>query len=260
MSNMKISNKLVIIVLSLSIILNIIFALYVYKRIDPGASAPVLRIAKILGKNKQHSSILHYESNSAGKKITRTMILNTLVEKYNYQSFLEIGQGQRFANFDWINCGIKIGVDPDKTLSAAYQTTSDEFFSKNKDSFDLIFIDGLHEADQVEKDITNALNVLNDNGTIVVHDCNPKTKEMQVVPRQVKYWSGDVWKAWVRLRSKRPNLKMFVIDADRGLGIIRKGTQEIVIIPEPLTYEELDKNRKVFLNLVDINFFLKDLR
>lgn len=188
------------------------------------------------------------------------MILNTLVEKHKYQSYLEIGQGQRFANFDWINCRIKIGVDPDKTWCAAYQTTSDEFFAKNKESFDLIFIDGLHEADQVEKDILNALNVLNDNGTIVVHDCNPKTKEMQIVPRQVKYWSGDVWKAWVKLRTSRPDLKMVVIDADRGLGVIRRGAQEIIKIPEPLTYEKLDKNRKEFLNLVDTNFFLKDLR
>jgi len=257
---MKISNKLIIVVLSLSILLNIIVGRYVYKRIDPGASAPVQWIAKILGKNKQYSSILHYESISAGQNITRTMILNTLVEKHNYQSYLEIGQGQRFANFDWINSRIRIGVDPDKTMSAAYQTTSDEFFAKNKDSFDLIFIDGLHEADQVEKDIINALNVLNDNGTIVVHDCNPKTKEMQIVPRQVKYWSGDAWKAWVKLRNTRPDLKMFVIDADRGVGIIRRGTQEIIKIAEPLTYEELDMNRKIFLNLVDINFFLKDLK
>jgi len=138
--------------------------------------------------------------------------------------------------------------------------TSDEFFAQNNDSFDLIFIDGLHHADQVERDILNALNVLNENGTICVHDCNPMTKEMQIVPRQQAAWTGDVWKTWVKLRATRPHLKMYVINADNGCGIIRRGTQITTNIPDPLTYEELDKNRGKMLNLVDVNEFLKDLK
>ena len=51
--------------------------------------------------------------------------------------------------------------------------TSDEFFSQNKETFDLIFIDGLHIHEQVLKDIDNSLNVLNENGVILLHDCLP---------------------------------------------------------------------------------------
>ena len=40
--------------------------------------------------------------------------------------------------------------------------TSDEYFKKFKDKFDLIFIDGLHHYNQVEKDIYNSLEILND--------------------------------------------------------------------------------------------------
>jgi len=86
---------------------------------------------------------------------------------------------------------------------------------------------------------------------------------MQIVPRQQPgstEWTGDVWKAWVKLRATKPDLKMYVIDTCTGCGIIRKGKQETINIPGELTYKVLDENRKEFLNLVDINFFLKDLK
>lgn len=208
-------------------------------------------------------SILYHDSipSPYKNKIAKTTILNTLVEKFNYQSYLEIGQGPRHGNFYWINCSIKIGVDPDKRFNATYQMTSDKFFALNKHSFDLIFVDGLHRAYQVERDILNSLEVLNKDGTIVVHDCNPRTEAIQIVPRQKPGgWSGDVWKAWVKLRATRSDLKMYVIDVNTGCGIIRKGKQETINIPGELTYMVLDENRKEFLNLVDINYFLKDLK
>jgi hypothetical protein len=68
----------------------------------------------------------------------RTNILNTLVERYAYTSYLEIGQGLRNVNFDWVRCLIKIGVDPDRGLNAAYQMTSDDFFKINNDTYLLI--------------------------------------------------------------------------------------------------------------------------
>ena len=39
--------------------------------------------------------------------------------------------------------------------------TSDAFFATNKESFDFIFIDGLHEANQVFRDAMNSLEWLN---------------------------------------------------------------------------------------------------
>jgi len=91
------------------------------------------------------------------REIKRTTLLNTLVDKFNYQSYLEIGQGHKEDNFRWIDCPHKIGVDPDESLNAAFQMTSDEFFAQNEDSFDLIFIDGLHLARQVEIVILNCV-------------------------------------------------------------------------------------------------------
>jgi hypothetical protein len=208
-----------------------------------------------------HGSLLRDDSFPPEREIRRTDVLNTLIEKYGYRSYLEIGQGQRTDNIDLIDCPIKIGVDPEKSLNAAYQMTSDEFFAINNDSFDLIFIDGLHMSGQVEKDINNSLKILKENGTIVVHDCNPANEEMQMVPRiQQIAWTGDVWKAWVKFRATRPDLKMYVIDADFGIGIIRKGSQETISLPDNPTYEYLDKNRRKILNLIDIKAFLDDLK
>ena len=43
----------------------------------------------------------------------------------------------------------------------------------NKESFDCVFIDGLHTYNQVKKDIHNSLKYLNINGIIMLHDCLP---------------------------------------------------------------------------------------
>lgn len=208
------------------------------------------------------SSLLNVDPIPPRGNIKRTAILNTLIEKFHYQSYLEIGQGRKQDNFDWIECKTKTGVDPDKTLEAAYPLTSDEFFALNKNSFDLIFIDGLHHAGQVEKDILNALKVLNNKGTIVVHDCNPKTEEMQIVPQQQATWTGDGWKTWVKLRATRPDLKMYVIDVDFGCGIIQKQgkTLEPIRANRQMSYSVFAKNRKKLLNLIDVSDFLRSLK
>lgn len=253
--------------LALSLLLNAAMGFYLVWRADSRRPEKPVAVGGLVSPKpkkqeaeERYSSVLRYDKIPSSLRLSRTSILNTLVERYGYTSYLEIGQGFRRVNFDWIQCLIKIGVDPDRSLKAAYQMTSDEFFRINNDTFDLIFIDGLHHAEQVERDILNALEVLNENGTILVHDCNPITREMQIVPRSQGLWTGDVWKAWVRLRATRPSLKMYVIDADEGCGLIRRGRQDTIRLPESLSYELLDKHRKKWLNLIDGNAFIEDLK
>ena len=47
---------------------------------------------------------------------------------------------------------------------------------------------------------------------------------------------------------------MYVIDTDCGLGIIRRGSQEKLEDAE-LTYNNLDNNRKKWLNLISVKEF-----
>jgi predicted O-methyltransferase YrrM len=51
-----------------------------------------------------------------------------------------------------------------------YKETSDDFFIKNKENFDIIYVDGLHEYSQVKKDLINVLKFLNPDGIIICDD------------------------------------------------------------------------------------------
>src|SRR5439155_11970646 len=110
---------------------------------------------------------------------------------------------------------------------------------------------------QVERDLSHALACLAPNGTIVLHDLNPSTRQMQLVPRTAREWTGDCWKAWVKVRAQRSDLAMFVIDADWGIGIVRHGVQSLLDLPAELTYDDLEKNRRSWLNLIGPNQFVE---
>lgn len=190
-------------------------------------------------------------------------IINTLIHKYNYKSYLEIGcQGD--VCFNKIICETKVGVDPEK--GGTLCLTSDDYFNTYVQKFDIIFIDGLHEAKQVSKDILNSLDRLNEGGVILCHDMNPQSEIAQRVPREVKVWNGDCWKAFVYLRQMRSDLDMLVIDTDHGVGVIKKkfnnpliNTATIQEWTTQITYEEFDKNRKELLNLISVEEFKKIL-
>jgi SAM-dependent methyltransferase len=59
--------------------------------------------------------------------------------------------------------------------SGLINISSNEYFenlAKDK-KFDIIFIDASHHDEDVDKDISNALRHLSDDGALVMHDCNP---------------------------------------------------------------------------------------
>lgn len=184
----------------------------------------------------------------------RFELINNIVDYIKATNYLEIGIDSG-DNFKDIICDNKIGVDPNINAPCLFHMTSDDFFEQNKDRFDVIFIDGLHHADFVERDILSSLSALNDGGYIICHDMNPTNEIMQRVPREVNYWMGDCWKAWVKLRSTVDNLSMYVVDTDCGCGIITRGRQDLLNINCELTYENFDINKKEWLNLISIDEF-----
>lgn len=185
--------------------------------------------------------------------LERTDIINYFISKYDYKTYLEIGVLNPNINFNKITIDNKTGVDPN-VVGVEYVMTSDVFFMQNKKMFDIIFIDGLHESEQVYRDIRNSLNVLNVGGTIIMHDCNPTKEIIQLVPQiQAGEWTGDCWKAFVKFRCETTNYNTFVINTDYGVGIIKESKKKLMplIINETLTYSNLNKNRKKWLNLID---------
>jgi len=175
--------------------------------------------------------------------IARWDIINQLIKKYDYQTYLEIGVEDELQCFDKITCKHKEGVDV--TGCTTHRMSSDEFFAAFPDKqFDVIFIDGLHREEQVLRDVDNALLVLNQNGTIVLHDCNPPAKKYEDPTL-----CGTVWRAFVRLRMTRCDLEMQTIDVETGVGIIRRGRQKVIPTEKTLDFDRFLENKKYYLNL-----------
>jgi hypothetical protein len=156
----------------------------------------------------------------------RYQIINHFIRTRGYRRYLEIGvsSGRSIAR---TRCADRVGVDPEPRTEAhgfaLHAKTSDEFFRDNTSTFDIVFIDGLHLAEQVLRDVLNSLAVLNANGIVLLHDCNPLSEEVQFreQPRGAKQgWSGDVWKAIVYIRRCVPQVYCRVLDTDQGIGVV----------------------------------------
>ena len=196
--------------------------------------------------------------------MTRTDVINYFIKKFNYTSYLEIGifRGENWRN---VKCKYKTGVDPApkmKDKTDILQMSSDMFFRDHADEFDIIFIDGLHHASQVKKDILNSLMLLARGGTILIHDCLPPGKEEQEVPRTTSIWTGDVWRAFAHYRKTLADYDIFCIDTDYGIGVIRhnpsgpfrNGTWWY---QDGMSYEDFAANQKEILNLISVKEFKK---
>jgi hypothetical protein len=190
----------------------------------------------------------------------RTDIINSLIYRFGYKSYLEIGVQFPKSNFDNIIAEHKVSVDPAPEGLCTFIGTSDAYFDSisSDTSFDIIFIDGLHEHEQVLKDIDNSLKHLSPNGTIVCHDCLPTSEHMQLRDDHGKEWTGDVWKAIAILRTTVDDLYIKVIDTDYGCGIIRRGTNSrYTPTGNYLTYEYYAQHRQKMLNMTSTDDFVQ---
>lgn len=190
--------------------------------------------------------------------MSKVHIINYLIQKNNYKKYLEIGVGD-CSTFFKIKVDYKVGVDPSKSSGEILNKNSDCFFEENIEKFDIILIDGLHEADQVHRDIINGLNCLTDSGVIICHNMLPADESMQKVPYEGGAWTGDCWKTFVNLRSSRDDLEMFTIDIDYGIGLIKKGNQSKINISDEINYDNFCKNKSEWMNICSILDFYKKL-
>ena len=129
------------------------------------------------------------------------------------------------------------------------------FFQQNKKKFDCIFIDGLHEYDQVNKDILNSLDSLNENGIILLHDCLPQSMNQQAVPRFQWVWNGDVWKSIVKFRCIK-ELDIVTCKIDHGISIIRKINNKDPLLLDiknfkELKFEDFYYNHNKYMRILD---------
>ena len=194
------------------------------------------------------------------EKIFRWDLIQFLIDKYKYSTYLEIGC-DKDQSFSKIKIPHKVGVDP--ISGGTIRITSDNFYKTNKEKFDIIFIDGLHHYEQVIEDINNAIDILNDNGHILVHDCLPRTIAHQAIPRYRGSWNGDVWKSIVELRTRK-NLDVFTCEIDFGVGIIQKRKNSKLLELEinnfkNLKFKDYFHRNKEFMNVISYDEALKKM-
>ena len=220
--------------------------------------------------------------------MNRMDIVQLVIDHLKARNYLEIGvkKGKLFLN---IKARKKRAVDPVLKMDTArklkysirntsnifneyYEMTSDQFFADQAsrltglNKIEVAFIDGLHTYEQSLIDAQNCLKHLSEQGVILMHDCSPQS-EVQACPADSRAhadsispdgktagWSGDVWKTIVNLRSTRPDLEIFVLDCDHGIGVITYGKPDKLLqLSEEqiaaMSYQDLADNREELLNL-----------
>lgn len=241
-------------------------------------------IYEILKKGNTKGELGNFLFSHGRNDISLSSIINHLINKFKCKSYLEIGVNDGL-NFNKINIDYKIGIDPEPSKyidnKHLFLMNSDEFFeyidtelgnniennniSKNKNienikkKYDIIFIDGCKNENQILKDINNSLNHLNENGFILLKNCNPPNKiyvKKDYNNGNNNYWIGDAWMVYTKLRISNPNLLMYVLNCEFGLGLIMKGSQRNIKLNIDFNYSQFAENKEYYLNIISIYEFL----
>jgi predicted O-methyltransferase YrrM len=129
-----------------------------------------------------------------------------------------------------------LAIDPDFEITAPltaptrlFRETSDVFFAKRDltallgGPVDLAFVDGMHRAEFVLRDILNLERHCTLHSVIVVDDVLPEDIAWTTRERQTQAWTGDVYKVIPFLRDHRPDLQIEVFDIEmKGLAVITR--------------------------------------
>jgi hypothetical protein len=237
------------------------------------------KLGKLISKDYAHVNGKKISLEERSKFGKRTNIINHLLQLNKAENYLEIGIRNPSDNFDLIKCKNKYSVDPGLEIDfnpAIYPFESDVFFRKlfnneldisSEIKFDVIFIDGLHLANQASRDILNSIKCLNDDGFIVMHDCNPPNEYFAredyayANGPSSSFWNGTTWKAFYNARHFN-DIYSGCVDCDWGVGILSKnmlgGLLNRIDNIENQFYEFniFESNRSRHLNLFSYDEFI----
>ncbi len=115
-----------------------------------------------------------------------------------------------------------------RRMSLLYQMTSDDFFARFDprnlfgEPVQFAFLDGMHRCEFLLRDFYNTEAACAPNSVIAIHDCLPlelpmtaRTEEgiVPVRPSRTGWWTGDVWRTALLLKTVRPDLEILALDA-----------------------------------------------
>lgn len=180
------------------------------------------------------------EANRYGGKdvdFGKMQIVNLLAAYHGHTSLLEISTGTTGHKFNEVDRSIFSKAERlAYNLQGAEDSQPVRYRSETLDigdcvaeiercgaTYDCVFVDPFHDHACSARDLELAYNILNPDGTIVVHDCLPPIGGALISPAFVEgAWCGVTFIAYVDFLMKiRPEFRM--IDCDYGCGVIRKG-------------------------------------
>jgi hypothetical protein len=156
-------------------------------------------------------------------------LLRHLHEELQPAGYLEIG-------VDWgdslgLSRARSVAIDPapkprpetllGKPGLVIYVGEPDDFFAEYDRAamlggtrLDLAFIDGLHEFTQVVRDLENVERWGHPGTVVAIHDVLPRNAWEAAPAFHDGFWTGDVWRIVPFLRAHRPDLRLWLTEAD----------------------------------------------
>lgn len=238
------------------------------------------QLLHIISNRKFKRVLLHSRTENITHSARR---INSLIVNPNCK-YLEIGVEFGFT-LEGVNSNFKYAVDPNpryvqKKNSSNTKTfimTSDKFFDSlsSDEVFDVIFLDGLHTADQLLKDFLNSIKHIKKDSWILIDDVLPRDSISSLPDLKESLhlratlgdfrniWHGDCFKLLPILRKYFPQFYQFLIiypDNPQLLLRLRNGAHipDITLIKldelliEMDAYKYLDTLSHKFLSNFDI--------
>lgn len=218
------------------------------------------------------------ERKSKAPNIKKSEIINQLISQFNLKKYLEYNKITNELCFDQIVCQNKIIayiLEPDYKDITTHEyanyvmhahphlqfTSLDTLLKQHSTSkFDVIFFDPTHLRPDVDQALQKLPSLLNPGGFLVVHGCNPASKNFTSKEQISDAWLGETYKAFSLFRLHNPE-SSFTIKEDYGVGIIFNHNLTLDYpIGSEISYEEFDARRVEFLNLVTYRTFRERLR
>lgn len=165
------------------------------------------------------------------------------------QKYLEIGV-RKGMTFHQVDASLKVGVDPMFMLNTAdhrregielWEMTSDTFFASvahKYESFDAVYIDGLHTFEQVFRDLINCLSYCHNDTVILIDDTIPVNifafqKSHKDAKRlreehgiQNRSWMGDVCKVVIAIKEFMPGWSYVTFPGHGQTALVRRGRKD----------------------------------
>jgi hypothetical protein len=171
------------------------------------------------------------------KRWTKANLINRIAKLRGYRSYLEICTA--YSGFRYRQIDRDILTTCHRLMYQCPSAHSDgmpiDFRSADLDiaeclrevnmrgrSYDIVLVDSWHEYATSRRDLVEALGLIAEGGTIVVHDCLADREEQARPIFTQGDWRGVTYKAYLDFVLAQPTVEYRTVDIDCGCGIIRK--------------------------------------